>query len=117
MGIPTFIKKDQENYIDETIDYHNLTYFELYISNAGGKIFGFAGWVDNSIKFKKIVRWVNEGMHRLSAATAGRERFVFKRRNMVMKVNTEGVGREGREGREKGRSSIKVYEFYGEQYN
>ena len=65
IGIPVLIPRSDPIYIGAAINYTNLKYMEIFIKNTNGKTFAFLGYVDQDVKFRKLIRWINEGMFRL----------------------------------------------------
>lgn len=59
IGIPVLIPRAEPFYIGEAINYTNLKYMEILVKNTHGKTFSFLGYVDQDVKFKKLLRWIN----------------------------------------------------------
>ena len=57
----------------------------MLIKNANGKTLLFQGYIDPEITMRKMIKYINEGMYKL--LNKGREKFVFKKINFVMKAN------------------------------
>ena len=68
VAIPIVIKKNHQVYYQETINYNNLSYFETYIHNSHGKKFIFMGYIDGDIRYKRLLKVINEGMFKLCSS-------------------------------------------------
>lgn len=101
VAIPVLITKDHTLYIDPTIDYQNRKYVEIFIKNCSGLNFCFIGFVDGGVKFKHLIKWIDEGMHKLVAQP--HHNFTLKNKNMVFALNKK--------------PPLIAYSFYDDLYN
>lgn len=103
IAIPVLISKDHALYFDRTIDYRNRKFVEIFLKNCSGYNFCFVGFIDGSVKFKNLLKWIDQGMHRLIEEPKHCKNFRIDNKNMVLALNKK--------------HQLFAYSFYDDVYN
>lgn len=101
VAIPVLLGKNHKLYVNETIDYRNRKFVELFIKNCSGFNFCFIGFVDGDITFKSLIKWLDEGMFKLVADR--KSSFEIKHKNMVIGLTQK--------------EEVIAYSFFDDIYN